>query len=389
MTTLQIILAALAGTSLFALWLAYGAILLRFLWRPRIDDQQLFGVSVLKPLKGVDEGLYENLCAIAQQNHPRFEIIFGCEDPQDPALTVARRVAREFPQVPIRVVTGGVSRGLNPKVRLLTQLEREATFPWILISDSNVRPDAGYLRALQARQAETNADLVHSVLSGVAGRSIGGRLEELQLNGWVAASICLSDRLGHPCVIGKSMLLRREALAAVGGFESVRDILAEDYVTGARLSRAGRVVALSNHRLPVITGSSTVSHFFNRHVRWGQMRRTISPVFFFLELSANPTPFLLFLALSSDERLRALALLGQAAKWGLDAVVYLCLSLEPSGRTLALMPLKDFLVPVMWAISALKRAVHWRGHRMLVGPGSLLLPLETEHPRETELERMA
>jgi ceramide glucosyltransferase len=185
------------------------------------------------------------------------------------------------------------------------------------------------------------------------------------------------------------MLLRRDALAAIGGFDSVRDILAEDYITGARLTQAGRVVALSSHRLAVVTGSSTVAHFFNRHVRWGQMRRTIAPVFFFLELSANPTPFLLVLALVSDERLRALALMAQAAKWGLDAVVYLCLSLEPSGRTLALMPLKDCLVPVMWVTSALKRTVHWRGHRMLVGPGSRLLPLDSVRQREAELERPA
>lgn len=375
MTTIQIILAILSGVSIAALWIAYGATLLRFFNRPRIRDQELFGVSILKPLKGVDEGLYENLRAIVTQDHPRFEVIFGAESPVDPALDVARRIAADYPEVRIKLVTGAIPHGLNPKVRLLRRLIEEAEHAWILVSDSNVRPDGDYLRAMQARQVETGAELVHSILTGLEGRSLGGRLEDLQLGGWVAASICLSDRVGHPCVIGKSMLLRRRALDEIGGLDAVQDVLAEDYIIGAKLTQAGKTVALSSHRLPVVTGTAGIAHFFNRHVRWGQMRRRISPAFFCAELSVNPTPFLLALVVVSDGRIRSLALMAQAAKWGLDAIVYLWLSFAPSGRTVVLIPLKDLLVPVMWGISAFKKTVRWRGHEMLVGPGSLLMPL--------------
>lgn len=379
MTQLSALLFFLSLASLTILWTAYASVLLRLARPSRRDGEALFPVSVLKPLKGVDEGLVENLRAIAAQNHPDFEIIFGTEDPDDPALDVARAVASEFPERSIRVVSGSGGPGLNPKVRLLRHLIQFARHEWILISDSNVRPDSDYLRAMQERQLETGADLVHSILSGVDGRSFGGRLEELQLNGWVAASICMIDLFRRPCVIGKSMLLRRAALANVGGFEDVSDILAEDYVLGHKLNRAGSVVALSSHPLPVVTGKASLEHFFNRHVRWGQMRRRISPFFFCAELSANPTPFLLLLAWVGGGPLREFAVLAQLLKWTMDAFVYLRLARKPQGLTLALMPLKDLMVLVMWFVSALRKTVIWRGHRMLVGPGSRLMPLSDDH----------
>ena len=256
-----------ALVSLLVLSVGYLAIFWHLGHRP--PAAAVFGVSILKPLKGVDDGLLDNLRAIARQEHPNFEVIFGAEDPSDPALDVARQVVAEFPHLPLRIITGAFPTGLNPKVRTLRHLLPNARHEWILISDSNVRPDPHYLRAMCHKQQLHQADLVHSLLAGAHGRSLGGRLEELQLNGWVSASIALSDSLGHSCVIGKSMLMNRSALAQVGGLASVADILAEDYVLGAKLQRAGKTVVISPHLLSTVTGHGSLTQFFNRHVRWG------------------------------------------------------------------------------------------------------------------------
>ena len=260
-------------------------------------------VTVLKPLKGDEPGLEQNLRAILEQRHPNFEVIFGAEDPFDPGLAVARLLCRQFPHISTQIIGGGAPReGANPKVRILSGMVQFASHEWVLISDSNVRPKPDYLAEMCRVQLEEEADLVHTLLSGTSGESLGGRLEELQLGGWIAASISFAARFGHPCVIGKSMLLRRAHLCEEGALYRMRDVLAEDYMMGRELQLAGKKVMLASYRLPVVTGRASLKSFFNRHIRWGQMRRWISPGFFLGELIVNPTPFLLSAAVFARHR---------------------------------------------------------------------------------------
>jgi ceramide glucosyltransferase len=344
-------------------------------------------VSILKPLKGCEDGLYENLVALAQQDHPEFEIICGTADPDDPALAVAERVRDEFPYVRMRVVTGAPAFGLNPKVTNLRHITRFASYPCWLVSDSNVRPGPGYVRAMATALAEPGVGLVHSVLGGVGEDGPGAALENLHMNGWVVSAVAGADVLaGHACVIGKSMLFRRRDLERVGGWLGVRDLLAEDYVLGQRFAGAGLRVALCPHVLPVVSSRRTVSQFFNRHVRWGQMRRCIAPWTYLAEPLLNPVPLL-----SAAGALGALGWLGTghdaviatvaaglvALKIAADAANARALRGEgvPLAQ-LALVPIKDFLVLGMWAVGLVWREIDWRGHRMRIGSGSALAPIE-------------
>src|SRR5436190_8946245 len=103
-------------------------------------------VSILKPLKGVDADLKENLRSLYRVEYPDFEVILGTEDERDPALAVAQRVAAEFPHVRSVVLSSGAAIGYNPKVNNLSNLVLRSQHPLLLISDSNVRVRQDYLR---------------------------------------------------------------------------------------------------------------------------------------------------------------------------------------------------------------------------------------------------
>src|SRR5688500_15471148 len=139
-------------------------------------------VAILKPLKEVDADLKENLRSIFRLDYPEMEILLGAEEPDDPALAVARRVAAEFPHVRSIVLCGAAPIGFNPKVNNLANLLPRASHPLILISDSNIRVPSDYLKDLVAHRARAGGGLVWSLFRGVNGRGIGGMLESLQLN---------------------------------------------------------------------------------------------------------------------------------------------------------------------------------------------------------------
>jgi ceramide glucosyltransferase len=363
---------------------------------------------VLKPLKGADPDLYENLAALARQDYPELELVLGAADPDDPALEVAERLRRSFPHVPMRIVRGAPDLGLNPKVSNLARLSTFARHDLLLVSDADARPDPGYLRSLTrelARAGELErpapdgstpeetarpVGLVASLLVGAGEESLGAACESLQFAGWVTPAVSAADRLAdHPCVVGKSMLMPRRALEDAGGWHGVRDVLAEDYVLGRRIREAGYRVVLSRHPVVAFGRRRSLGSFVARHLRWSQMRARIAPAAYLAEPLLNPVPLLLAWAVACAlDGAPRIALAGAAAGIGARATLdgLLLRHLRGSDPPLDLLrllrwgPFKDLLIFGVWVAAAFRRTIVWQGNRLRIGRGSVLRPIGSSRP---------
>ncbi|HEX9021794.1 MAG TPA: ceramide glucosyltransferase [Nitrospirota bacterium] len=340
-------------------------------------------VSILKPLRGLDDNLFDNLASFCAQDYPEYEILFCLQDLNDPACKVAKKVQEKYPDRNISLVVEKCNLGLNPKINNLIPAYRKARYQYVLISDSNVLVDKNYLQELTRHTADSAVGLVSSMIRGVGGRSIGAILENLHLNSFIIGSVSFLDKfLRMPCVIGKSMLMKKVDLDAIGGLTAFKDVLAEDFVIGREMKRSGKKVILSNYLISNVNEFWNIRKFLNRHTRWGKLRWKIGGISYLSELLANPV-FIAFLPVifrgPSRATLSFAALVSLIKILG-DLVIGRTMNAssggailpEPSPFTYFLAPIKDFIIGIVWFVSLLSATVVWRGNRYLIGKDSRL-----------------
>lgn len=368
-----------------AAWLGLGAVALQRLAvsqhygeGPRRRRFASMGISVLKPLCGVDDGLAENIRRFAELPYAPFELLLGVESKEDPAWELAGLAERRWKHVK-RVLREG-EPGFNPKVNQLITLSRYARYPILLISDSGVRPAPGYLDEMSAMFEDPRVGLATNVYSGTAHQSLGAMFDNIHMAANSAQHLAGKLMLGQHYVMGGSEAIRRDVLTQLGGFEAYKDVLAEDYLIGRDVSRLG--YRIETGRLPIYNEAPkrSVESFYNRFARWGTMQATVM---------GNPLPAVA-LGLFNPIALAGLAwwaapagaataaaakTLGTitAAKVALDLSNAAALGVAPLGfAEAASIPVKDAVLFGSWLKGLVNREVDWRGKKFRVGSGTKL-----------------
>lgn len=266
---------------------------------------------------------------------------------------------------------------MNPKVNQLISLARAARHDILVVSDSNVRVPREYLRDIAAHLESPEVGLVTHPIAGVGERSLGALLDNLHLAGAISPGMVAAQRLaGRNIVVGKSMAMRRRDVEAMGGFESVKDVLAEDFVLGVKVgSELGKRVAMAGLPVENVNRDRSVRDFLDRYTRWCVLqRRIVGPVVYGAQGLLNPIAFALVgAALARDAAAIALFASICSAKSALDGAS--ARALRGCGldwRKLTLVPLKDLLFALAFARGFVQNTVEWRGNRLRVLEGSRL-----------------
>ena len=334
-------------------------------------------VSILKPVKGLDPQAYENFASFARQEYPEYEILFGVQDTEDPAVPVIRRIQRDFPQLNIRLITGPPV-GTNPKASLLYHLASQARYQILAMSDSDMRVTADYLKQVVAPLANPKVGLVTCLYKGGKAHNLAAQIEALYIGGSFLPSVLVGRRyLSMRFALGATIVVHQRHLEAIGGLRAVADHLAEDYEMGARIGAQGKEVYLSKYITTYIVGAGNFRELWHRQVRWAKCIRVSR----WQEYPGLILTFSLPLA-------TAMALLGRSVPWTTGVLVTSLLvrwgvAWLVSGytedsvlrRSLLLLPLSDIFTFLVWCRGGLGRRVVWRGQEFqLISDGRLAVP---------------
>src|SRR5262249_53953651 len=216
--------------------------------------------------------------------------------------------------------------------------------------------------------------LVSPLFLARGARTLGSRLESLHLNGALrSGTAAMAGLFGVPCVVGKSILVSREALNAIGGIDALRDHLAEDYLLGRLVSGAGFRVVLSGSEIGTAEVSRTLAAAWSRQRRWAILRKRLGRLSYGAEILASPLPWFgaALVAARGDGLLLAAASSLYLLRLGLEAA-----DARRSGcfrpGDLLLAPVRDLAAAALFWAGLFGQRTSWRGRSLFVGRETLI-----------------
>ena len=360
---------ATAGLALAGLGQCAGGLLAwrRFRAAAARIPRDLPGVTILKPLHGDEPLLEDALATICRQDYPVFQVVFGLQDPDDPALAVLHRLRDRFPTVDMAVVVERTQHGANRKIGNLINAFAEARHDVVVIADSDMHVAPDYLRRLVAALEQPGVGLVTSIYAGLpASGSIAARLGAAYINHAFMPGALMARALGRRDCLGATMALTRATLERVGGLRALVDHLADDAVLGHRVLALGQAIALADTVPRTTVPEVSVSALMKHEVRWARTIRSLAPAGFVSMALQFPLFWAVLTLLLATGAGWAWGLL--AVTWGVRAAVagMLDRDLQAGTRLGAwLLPLRDVLSIGVMLASYRSRRVAWRGQMMI------------------------
>jgi ceramide glucosyltransferase len=378
-----LLLLALAS---FAYYLVAIFAALRFFRRPNaaaLPADFTPPISILKPIYGLDRDTYQNYASLCAQDYPDYEILFCVSDELDPAIPVIAKLASDFPQRRINLLIGSEPLGVSDKVNKLCRMAREARHEILAVSDSDVRVEPDYLRAIAAPFRDPSVGAVTCLYRGLTDGSLAANLEAIGNSTDFTAGVLVAW-LFAPVnfALGATMATTKTRLAEIGGFESLVDHFSDDYELGNRIAARGHRVELSTFPVSIVYPQQTLADAFRHQLRWNVSIRFSRPTGHLGLIFTQALPLALLAAIVAPSAAWAISLLvGYLLLRGTSAWVVGVYGMRDAGvrRHMELLPLRDAFAFIIWVASFFPQRIHWRGREFYVRD-KRLVPAETREP---------
>jgi ceramide glucosyltransferase len=356
------LLALVAGSLVYCVLTILAAVRYRAVRPPELRGAA--PISVLKPLAGLDDGLEANLRTFFEQSYPRFEIIFAVRNPDDPAIAVVEGLRARYPGVPSRLIVVGEPPYPNAKVYSLDRMLAAAEHDLLVMSDSDIRVTPDMLATIAAEFQDERLGLATCPYRAVPGRSFWSTLEAIGLNTEFIGGVLVARMLdGMKFALGPTIAVRRRTIEGIGGFDAVKDYLAEDFVMGKLAAERGDGVILSSYVIEHAIGAQAFAANMRHRLRWNRSTRRSRPWGYIGQVFTNPLPPALVLCAVKPEWWPVLAvtvLFRAAAGWATAGHVLR----DPLTRRLWwLTPLQDIASFLVWIAGFFGNTIVWRGRK--------------------------
>ena len=338
----------------------------RYLSVPPVTGPAALPISVLKPLKGLDAGLEENLRSFFQQSYAGdWEIVFAVRDADDPAVAIVEKLQAEFSAVASRLLVVGDTTYANAKVWSLEKLCEAARHEVVVMADSDIRVDERMLAVVASEFAQDpKLGVATCPYRAVGGPSLWSETEALGMNTEFIAGVLVARMLeGMRFTLGPTVAARKAAIADAGGWAGLKNYLAEDFVLGQRVTAKGWHSILSSYVVEHRIGSEPMRVNFAHRLRWNRSTRRSRPLGYVGQLFTNPLPVLLAVwPLTGFEAgfLGAALLLRFTVAFAAQNGV---LNDNPKPQQLYQLPLQDLLSFAFWVAGFFGNCIHWRGQK--------------------------
>jgi ceramide glucosyltransferase len=320
-------------------------------------------VSILKPIRGLDRESCENFSSFCRQDYPEFEILFCVSDESDPAVPVIEKLIADFPGRSIRLLIGAKEIGVSDKVNKLCRMAREARHEVVIVSDSDVRVDPGFLRAVSRPFHDPKVGGVTCLYRGLTDSGFAADLEALGNSADFAPGVLVARLFGGlNFMLGAVMATTKKHLAEIGGFESLADYFCDDYELGNRIAARGYRVELSRFPVNIVYPHETIGDAFRHQLRWNLSIRYSRPWGHAGLIFSNWAPWSILVGVLVSWR--------AAVAYGGIALLFRMAMATSTGfggmrdrlvlRKLWLLPLRDAFAFVVWVASFFAQRIHWR-----------------------------
>ncbi len=367
-----IALAASSASILYLLWALWGVRIFR---RPRSGAGLGFDpVTILKPVCGLDPGLYANLRSFCEQDYPEYQVIFGVRAADDPAIAVVERVIRDLPGRDLALVIDERVTGTNLKASNLVNMYARTKHDILIVADSDMRVERDYLKAVVAPFRDPAVGAVTCLYKGSPAGGLASILGSMFITDWFLPTVLVAlTFLPLRFCFGATMAVRRTVLEEIGGFTALAAHIADDYMLGKLVTDRGYKIALSRYVVENVVFEPDLKTLFRHELRWARTVRAVRPLGFTFSFVTHVTPMAILFLLVSQFSATGYAVFALAV--ALRILLHYVLRAAFGIRGPAapwLVPVRDIFGFLVWCGSFLGRDVHWREQTFLLQAGGQL-----------------